>query len=473
MSTTDSSIETDVAVIGAGPGGYVAAIRAAQHGLDVTLVERDAYGGVCLNAGCIPSKAYIHAADLAHDATHATELGLRGDLEVDMPTLQDWTSGVVSRMSRSVEKLCKANGVTLIEGTATFASDTELAIDGADAAPDTVSFEHAIVATGSRPIEIPNFPFAAETVWSSRDALGAETVPDRLVVVGAGYIGMELSTTFAKLGADVTVVEMLDDVLPIYEDDVKRVVRSRAEDLGIEFSFGEGASDLREADGTGIEVVTETEDGAESVYEADRVLVAVGRQPVTGTLDLEAIGLAPDENGFLETDAQGRTAHDHVFAVGDVAGDPMLAHAASREGIVAAETIAGEPATLEGQAVPNAVFTDPEIATVGLTEAEAADAGFDPLVGEMPFRASGRAMTADATDGFVRIVAADDDHAVLGGQIVGPDASELIAEVGLAVGTGATLEDVATTVHTHPTLAEAVMEAAENAMDQAIHTLNR
>ncbi|WP_280536501.1 dihydrolipoyl dehydrogenase [Halopenitus sp. POP-27] len=473
MSTTDAHIDTDVAVIGAGPGGYVAAIRAAQHGLDVTLVERDAYGGVCLNAGCIPSKAYIHAADLAHDATHATDLGLRGDVEVDMPTLQEWTAGVVSRMSRSVEKLCKANGVTLVEGTATFASESELDVAGADATPETIAFEHAIVATGSRPIEVPGFPFADDAVWSSRDALGTETVPDRLVVVGAGYIGMELSTTFAKLGADVTVVEMLDDILPIYEDDVKRVVRSRAEELGIDFSFGEGARDLRETD-DGIEIVTETEDGEESVYGADRVLVAVGREPVTDTLELEAIGLEPDENGVLETDAQGRTDLDHVFAVGDVAGDPMLAHAASHEGIVAAETIAGEPAgDADGQVVPNAVFTDPEIATVGRTEAEAAEEGFDPVVGEMPFRASGRAMTADATDGFVRIVADADGHAVLGGQIVGPDASELIAEIGLAVETGATLEDVATTVHTHPTLAEAVMEAAENAMGQAIHTLNR
>ncbi|SDX75695.1 dihydrolipoyl dehydrogenase [Halopenitus persicus] len=472
MSTTDPSIETDVAVIGAGPGGYVAAIRAAQHDLDVTLVERDAYGGVCLNAGCIPSKAYIHAADLAHDATHAAEMGLEGDLEVDMPTLQDWTSGIVDRMTRSVEKLCKANGVRLVEGTATFASESELAVAGPDAAPETISFEHAIVSTGSRPIEIPNFPFAADSVWSSRDALGAETVPDRLVVVGAGYIGMELSTTFAKLGADVTVVEMLDDVLPTYEDDVKRVVRSRAEELGIEFSFGEGASDRRET-ADGIEIVTETEDGEESVYQADRVLVAVGREPVTDTLELDAAGLEPDADGFLETDAQGRTDLDHVFAVGDVAGDPMLAHAASREGIVAAETIAGEPAALDAQAVPSAVFTDPEIATVGLTEAEATAEGFDTVVGEMPFRASGRAMTADATDGFVRIVADADGHAVLGAQIVGADASELIAEVTLAVETGATLEDVATTVHTHPTLAEAVMEAAENAMGQAIHTLNR
>ncbi|WP_096390360.1 dihydrolipoyl dehydrogenase [Halopenitus persicus] len=475
MVMGDVTTGTDVLVIGGGPGGYVAAIRAAQRDLDVTLVEKDAYGGTCLNHGCIPSKALIHAADVAHEAGTAEDLGIHADPAVDAVALADWKDGVVDQLTGGVEKLCKANGVTLIEGTAAFSGEhtARIAHGGDGQGMESVEFEHAIVATGSRPIEIPNFPYAEETVWSSRDALGADAVPDRLVVVGAGYIGMELSTTFAKLGADVTVVEMLDDVLPTYEDDVKRVVRSRAEELGIEFSFGEGASDLREVDGTGIEVVTETEDGEESVYGADRVLVAVGREPVTDTLELDAAGLEPGSDGFLETDVQGRTDLDHVFAVGDVAGDPMLAHAASREGIVAAEAIAGEPAALDAQAVPSAVFTDPEIGTVGLTEAEAAAEGFDPVVGEMPLRASGRALTMNETDGFVRIVADEPSGYVLGGQVVAPEASELIAEIGLAIEMGATLADVAGTIHTHPTLSEAVMEAAENAMGQAIHTLNR
>ncbi|QHS16627.1 dihydrolipoyl dehydrogenase [haloarchaeon 3A1-DGR] len=474
MVMGDVTTGTDVLVIGGGPGGYVAAIRAAQRDLDVTLVEKDAYGGTCLNHGCIPSKALIHAADVAHEAGTAEALGIHADPAVDAAALADWKDGVVDQLTGGVEKLCKANGVTLIEGTAAFSGEhtARIAHGGDGQGMESVEFEHAIVATGSRPIEIPNFPYAEEAVWSSRDALGAETVPDRLVVVGAGYIGMELSTTFAKLGADVTVVEMLDDVLPTYEDDVKRVVRSRAEELGIEFSFGEGASDRRET-ADGIEVVTETEDGEESVYQADRVLVAVGREPVTDTLELDAAGLEPDADGFLETDVQGRTDLDHVFAVGDVAGDPMLAHAASREGIVAAEAIAGEPAALDAQAVPSAVFTDPEIATVGLTEAEATAEGFDPTVGEMPLRASGRALTMDETDGFVRIVADEPSGYVLGGQVVAPEASELIAEIGLAIEMGATLADVAGTIHTHPTLSEAVMEAAENAMGQAIHTLNR
>jgi dihydrolipoamide dehydrogenase len=284
---------------------------------------------------------------------------------------------------------------------------------------------------------------------------------------------MELSTALAKLGVDVTVVEMLDGALPAYEDDVARIVKSRAEELGVDFHFGEGASDWAPGNDGGIRVTTETADGEESTYAADEVLVAVGREPVTDTLDLAEAGLEPDEDGFLATDEQARTDVEHIFAVGDVAGEPMLAHKASKEGIVAAEVIAGEPAALDYQAVPAAVFTDPEIGTVGLTEAEAEAEGFDPVVGEMPFRANGRALTTNHAEGFVRLVADEETGFVVGAQIVGPEASELVAEVALAIEMGATLEDVAGTIHTHPTLAEATMEAAENALGQAIHTLNR
>jgi dihydrolipoamide dehydrogenase len=284
---------------------------------------------------------------------------------------------------------------------------------------------------------------------------------------------MELSTVFAKLGTEVTVVEMLDGALPGYEDDVARVVRMRAEELGVDFHFGEGAAEWRDGNDGGIVVVTETDDGERSEYDADVVLVAVGREPVSDTLDLAAAGVETDDHGFVETDEQGRTTVDSIFAVGDVTGEPMLAHVGSKEGIVAAEAIAGEPAALDYQAYPAAVFTDPEIGTVGMTEAEASEAGFEPVVGQMPFNASGRALTTGHTDGFVRVVADDETGFVLGGQIVGPEASELVAELALAVEMGATLEDVASTIHTHPTLAEATMEACENALGQAIHTLNR
>jgi dihydrolipoamide dehydrogenase len=474
MVVGDIATGTDVLVIGAGPGGYVAAIRAAQNGLDTTLVDRDGYGGTCLNYGCIPSKALISATDVAHDARNAEEMGIHADPVVDVAGMQDWKEGVVDQLTGGVEKLCKANGVNLMQGEATFADDSTVRIahGGEGQGSESVEFEHAIIATGSRPIQVPGFEFEHEHVWSSRDALAAESAPDSLVVVGAGYIGMELSTVFAKLGVDVTVVEMLDGVLPGYEDDVSRVVKSRAEELGIDFHFGEAASEWQETD-DGIVVTTEDEDGEESTYDTDKVLVAVGRQPVSESLDAEAAGVEIDDDGVIQTDNQARTNVDNIFAVGDVAGEPMLAHKASKEGIVAAEVIAGEPAALDYQAVPAAVFTDPEIATVGMTEAEAEEAGFTPKVGEFPMRASGRALTTGESEGFVRLVAEEEAGFILGAQIVGPEASELIAECALAVEMGATLEDVASTIHTHPTLGEAVMEAAENADDQAIHTLNR
>ncbi|GAA0476429.1 dihydrolipoyl dehydrogenase [Halococcus dombrowskii] len=474
MVVGDVTTGTDVLIIGAGPGGYVAAIRAGQLDLDVTLVEKEAYGGTCLNHGCIPSKALISATDVAHDASTAEEMGIHADPAVDLAGMVSWKDDVVDQLTSGVEKLCKANGVNLVEGRAEFAGENTVRVAhaGEGQGSETIEFEHAIVATGSRPMAIPNFEFDGERIISSREALALDAVPESLVVVGAGYIGMELSTVFAKLGTDVTVVEMLDSALPAYEDDVARVVKSRAEELGIDFHFGEGASEWVES-GDGITIKTEDEDGEISEFGAEKALVAVGREPVTDTLNLDAIGLATDEGGFLETDDRARTDVENVFAVGDVAGEPMLAHKGMKEGEVAVEVIAGEPSALDYQSVPAAVFTDPEIGTVGMTEEEAEEAGFSTVVGEMPMRASGRALTLGESDGFVRVVADDDAGFILGAQIVAPEASELIAELGLAVEMGATLEDVAATIHTHPTLGEAVMEAVENARDRAIHTLNR
>ncbi|QCC60883.1 dihydrolipoyl dehydrogenase [Natrinema thermotolerans] len=505
MVVGDVTTGTDVLVIGAGPAGYVAAIRAGQLDLDVTLVEKDAYGGTCLNYGCIPSKALITATDVAHDAATAEEMGIHAEPEIDLGEMMAWKDGVVDQLTGGVEKLCKANGVTLLEGTARFAGENTARVShsGEGQGSESLEFEHAVIATGSRPIEIPNFDFGDEPVLDSRQALALESVPDSIVVVGAGYIGMELASVFAKLGTDVTVIEMLDSILPGYDDDLKRPVKGRATDLGIEFEFGYTASEWHERDGDdGIRVVAEPADnaaadgggeashaseqesgetasGAEAVederleLEAEKVLVAVGRQPVSDTLDLEEAGVETDDAGFVETDSRARTNLEHIFAVGDVAGEPMLAHKGSAEGQVAAEVIAGEPAAIDYQAMPAAVFTDPEIGTVGMTEPEAAEAGFEPVTGQFPFRASGRALTTGDSDGFVKVVADEESGYLLGASIVGPEASELIAELGLAIELGATLEDVAATVHTHPTLSESVMEAAENALGHAIHTLNR
>ena len=474
MVVGDIASGTDVLVIGGGPGGYVAAIRAAQLDLDTTLVEADAVGGVCLNRGCIPSKALLSASGLAHDAGTAEELGIVADPMVDLAAMGEWKQGVVDRLVGGVASLLEANGVTVLEGRAEFAGADRARVvhQGEGEGAETVEFEHAIVATGSRPIELPGFAPGEGPVLDSAAALALEEIPDRLVVVGGGYIGMELSTVFARLGSDVTVVEMLDDILPGYEADLARYVKRRAGDLGIEFHFGQRAVEWAEAD-DGYVCVTEDEEGTSWQYPADAVLVAVGREPVTDTLNLEAVGLEPDDRGFLPTDDQCRTDVDHVFAVGDVAGEPMLAHAASYEGEVAAEVAAGEPAGLDAQAIPAVVFTDPEVATVGLTEAEAEAAGFEPLVGRFALGANGRALTTHRAEGFVRVVADADAHFVLGGQVVGPEASELVGELALAVELGARLEDIAGTVHTHPTLSEATREAALAALGRAIHAQNR
>lgn len=467
----DQTVSTEILVIGGGPGGYVSAIRAGQQGKDVTLVERDAYGGVCLNRGCIPSKAFVTVADLVHRSRTAEHLGVNATVEFDFSQLRSWQANVVDQLTGGVKQLCTANGVRLVEGTATFESQNEVAIhDGAPDSPDRISFESAVVATGSRPIQVPGFEPDGESVLTSADVFSLPELPDNLVVVGGGYIGMELSTVFAKLGTDVTVVEMLDRILAPYEADIADIIHEEAEALGIDIRTNEAASDCIRTD-NGVAVTT-TADDEKSEFEADHVLVAVGREPVTDTLDLDAAGVELTEDGFIATDRQGRTSQEHIHAIGDVAGEPMLAHKASRQGEVVADVLAGESAAFDYRAVPAAVFTDPEIGTVGLTAAEAEDEGFEPLVGTFPLDASGRALTLDESNGFVRVVADAATERILGGQIVGPEASELIGELGLAVEVGARIEDIVSTIHTHPTLSEAVMEATAGARGEAVHIFN-
>lgn len=463
--------ETEVLVVGGGPGGYVAAIRAGQLGLDVTLVERDGIGGTCLNYGCIPSKALITATDRVHEITNSEEMGIYAEPYLDVAELMEWKDAVVNDLTGGVAALLQGNGVTLVEGRATFDSETSATIHRADGEVTTLEFEYAILATGSRPIKLPGFDFADDPILNSRQALSSDRVPGRLVVVGGGYIGMELSTVFSKLGADVTVVEMLDDLMPAFPDHLVEPVRKRAADFGIDCHFGL-AADHWEETADGITVVAEDEGGQTAEFACDAVIVAVGREPVTDTVDLAAAGLEPDENGYLETDEQGQTDVSSIYAVGDVAGEPMLAHAATSEGIVAAAAIAGENHNLPS-ATPAVVFTDPEVATVGRSEAEAADDGYDPMVGRFPFTASGRAMTAGDTTGFVEVVADADTGRLLGGHVVGPEASELIGELTLAVEAGHDVADLATLIHPHPTLSEAIGESAEHALGHAIHTTNQ
>jgi dihydrolipoamide dehydrogenase len=462
--------ETELLIVGAGPGGYVAAIRAGQLGVETTLADRDAVGGACLNYGCIPSKALLTATDRVEAVRDAEHMGIEATTSVDFDRLIGWKDEVVDGLTDGVEALCRSNDVSLLDGHVEFLDDTTARVTREDGDIE-VSFETAIVATGSRPVAVPSFEFDGDRVLDSRSALSLSEVPDRLVVVGAGYIGMELSTVFARLGTDVTIVEMLEEALPAYDDALSRPVVKRLQNLGVDFEFGEAALDWRD-NGDDITVFTETEDGLMAEYDADQVLVAVGRTPVTDGLGLDAVGLSKNEQGFLETDAYGQTDVENIFAVGDVAGEPMLAHKASHEGVVAAETAAGNAVSDPAQPIPAVVFTDPEIGTIGMDLSVAADAGHDTIVGEFPFTASGRALTLDNTDGFVRLIGDAKTGSILGGQAVGPDVSELLSEIGVAMRADLTLDELAGTVHTHPTLSESVMEAAAKALDKAVHVQN-
>ncbi|RQG90070.1 dihydrolipoyl dehydrogenase [Natrarchaeobius halalkaliphilus] len=475
-NSTTPTTETELLVIGAGPAGYVAAIRAGQLGLDVTLVERNSAGGTCLNHGCIPSKAIIHAADVANTAREADRIGVHADVSVDVTEIRRWKDRNVRRLTKGVEMLCDRNDVTLLEGEATFEDEKSVSVAGADGDDERIRFDRAIVATGSRAIELPGFSYEDEPILDAKQALELAELPDRLVVVGAGYIGMELSMAVAKLGVDVTVVEALEGMLPRYDEELTEPVERNAADLGIDFVFERAAAGWTQRQDGSVRVDLDTigdgppDDGADSIA-GDAVLVAVGREPVTDSLALENAGIDLDSNGFVEGPNRFETSNDRVFAIGDVAGEPLLAHAASEEGTLVVESIAtGEPIGAAA-AIPSVVFTDPEIATVGLTGAAAADRGHDPVTGTFPFRANGRALTSNAGDGFIRIVADNSSERILGGQIVGPEASELVATIGLAVANELTVSELTAAVYAHPTLSEGIEEAALDIGGGAIHTI--
>lgn len=455
--TTDVPKETGVLVIGGGPGGYSAAIELGRAGHDVTLVSDEPVGGTCLHHGCIPSKALLSATKRVADVStaEAERMGIYADPYVEVPQLDDWKNGVIDELTEGVAGLCRSSGVVLVDGHATFTDERTVNIETNDGEA-ALEFEHAVIATGSRPIEIPNFSFGDDPVLDSRAALSLETVPDELVVVGGGYIGMELSTVFARLGTAVTVVEALDTALPAFDDDLAEPVMDRARDLGIAFQFGEAADSWEHID-RGVRV--HTNDGT---YTGEAVLVAVGREPVAETVGLDAAGVSLTEDGFVSVDNECRTDVEHIFAIGDVTGGELLAHKAMHEGKRAAAVIAGvEPPPVT--TVPAVVFTDPEIGVVGHTAAEADAEGVETISGLYRFAASSRALTAGDTAGFARIVAAEDSGRILGAQVVGPHASEILSEATIAVQNELTLAHVTNTIHTHPTFGEVWQEAATNA----------
>ena len=460
-------ISCKLLVIGAGPGGYACAIRAGQLGIDTVIVEAAKPGGTCLTIGCIPSKALIHAAEVL-DATrqmaggrHA--MGIRVELpSIDLAGTMVWKDGIVGRLTSGVSGLLQKARVKIVSGRARFRDGKTVEVE-TETGQQIVRAETVVIATGSDPVELAALPFGGRVI-SSTEALSLKQVPEKLIVVGGGYIGLELGTAFAKLGSDVTVVEATPQVLPIYDADLVKPVTRRLTERGVRVFTNTSAVGLSE---TGDALVVEGPDGLQELP-ADLILVAVGRRPRSVGSGLEDLDL--DRSGpFLRIDDRCRTSMRGVYAIGDVTGEPMLAHRAIAQGEMVAEIVAGKKRAWDKRSIPSICFTDPEIVSAGLSPSEARAQGYEVKVGQFPFTANGRAMTMQDEDGFVRVVARADTNLVLGLQAVGSGVSELSAAFSLAIEMGARLEDIAGTIHVHPTRSEALQEAALKAMGHALH----
>ncbi|EGQ3940123.1 dihydrolipoyl dehydrogenase [Staphylococcus pseudintermedius] len=468
MVVGDFPIETDTIVIGAGPGGYVAAIRAAQLGQKVTIVEKGNLGGVCLNVGCIPSKALLNVSHRFEQAQHGADLGITAEnVSLDFDKVQSFKGSVVSKLTGGVESLLKGNKVEIVRGEAYFVDEHSLRVMD-DKSAQTYNFKNAIVATGSRPIQIPNFEFGGR-ILDSTGALNLQEVPKKLVVVGGGYIGSELGTVYANFGTEVTILEGAKEILGGFEKQMVAPVKKEMKAKGMIIETEALAKSAEETD-NGVKVTYEVK-GEEKTIEADYVLVTVGRRPNTDELGLEEVGVKLTDRGLVEVDKQSRTSVDSIYAIGDIVPGLPLAHKASYEAKVAAEAIAGQNSEVDYIGMPAVCFTEPELAQVGYTEAQAKEEGLDIKASKFPYQANGRALSLNDTNGFVKLVTLKEDDTLIGAQVVGTNASDVIAELGLAIEAGMNAEDIALTVHAHPTLGEMSMEAAEKALGLPIHTM--
>lgn len=468
MVVGDFPIEVDTLVVGAGPGGYVAAIRAAQLGQKVTIVDKSDLGGTCLNVGCIPSKALIQAGHKAQAAGGDADLGITTEkVNVDFEKVQDWKSSVVNRLTTGVESLLKGNKVDIVKGEVYFVDDHQVKIMD-EKHSQTYKFDDCIIATGSRPIEIPSFPFSNKVLDSS-GALALKEIPESIAVIGGGYIGIELGSAYANLGSKVTVLEGEKEILGTFEKSMTSVVKKRLKKNDVSIITSAMAKGVEEKD-DGVTVTYEA-DGKEETVDADYVFVTVGRKPNTDELGLEQVGIEVDDRGLIKVDEQSRTNVKNIYAIGDIVAGLPLAHKASYEGKVAAEAISGKKTAVDYLGMPSVVFSDPEMASVGYTEAEAKEANIEVKAAKFPFAANGRALSLNDTEGSLKLITRKEDGLVIGGQIVGANASDMIAEIGLAIEAGMTAEDIALTVHAHPTLGEITMEAADVALGTPIHTM--
>ncbi|MEW5780870.1 MAG: dihydrolipoyl dehydrogenase [Pseudomonadota bacterium] len=460
---------TTLLVVGGGPGGYVAAIRAAQLGIPTVLVEGESLGGTCLNVGCIPSKALIHVADEFHRARHFagdSPLGIQvQSAAIDIARAVQWKDGVVKKLTGGVATLLKKAGARVVRGFARIVDGKTVEVRPADGGePWRIAGEHLLLASGSVATALPGLPFGGNVI-SSTEALSPQTLPQRLVVVGAGYIGLELGIVYRKLGVEVAIVEAQPRILPAYDEELTKPVAASLRQLGVEVHTGCAVRGLNAA-GTAVRLRNLA--GEERELPADRVLVAIGRKPRTEGWGLESLGLAMNGNA-VNIDRQCRTSMRNVWAIGDLTGEPMLAHRAMAQGEMVAEIIAGRRREFVPAAIPAVCYTDPEIVVVGLSPHEAEAAGIDALHAHFPLAANGRALTIDASTGSVRVVARRDNHLILGWQAVGRGVAELATAFSQSLEMGACLEDVAGTIHAHPTLGEAVQETALRALGQAIH----
>ncbi|MEA9587278.1 dihydrolipoyl dehydrogenase [Xanthomonas sp. WHRI 10064A] len=461
-----ADIDCKMVVLGAGPGGYTAAFRAADLGLDTVLIERYAsLGGVCLNVGCIPSKALLHAAAVIDEVAHAGDFGVDfGQPKITLDKLREYKEKVVGKLTGGLASMAKQRKVRTVTGVASFVSPNELEIVGDDGKTQLLRFEHCVIAAGSQAVKLPNFPWDDKRVMDSTDALELHDIPKTLLVVGGGIIGLEMATVYSALGSKVTVVEFMDQLMPGADKDLVKPLADRLKKQGVEVHLKTKATDVK-ADKSGItvsfEAAVEGEQPGLQATAFDRVLVAVGRSPNGKNIGAEKAGVTVTERGFIPVDRQMRTNVPHIFAIGDIVGNPMLAHKATHEGKLAAEVAAGEKKEWVARVIPSVAYTNPEIAWVGVTENEAKAKGLKVGVAKFPWAASGRAIGIGRTEGFTKLIFDEDTHRIIGGAIVGVHAGDLLAEIGLAIEMGAEAEDIGHTIHAHPTLSESVGMAAE------------
>lgn len=467
--------QVDAVVIGAGPGGYHAAIRLGQLGKKVICVDRDEVGGVCLNWGCIPTKALLHVGEVIRHIDHAGAIGLKiAKAEVDREGVAKFKTDVVNSNVGGVKTLFKANNVQFVYGEAGFKSPTEIVVKKKEGGEDSIKAQYAVIATGSAPIDVKAWPHDGEYIIDSDDAVQMKRIPKNMLVIGGGVIGLEFATVYTRMGAKVLVIEALPQILTGTDLEISKTLGRILKKQGVEIMLGTKVGEIKK-DGKTIKATFNGEgtSGKDETREFDCVLVAVGRRPVTDGLNLQNAGLSTNERGFIDVDAQRRTKVQNIFAIGDITGAPMLAHKGMKEGVIAAEVIGGDKsAAFDPVAIPNCVYTDPEVATVGLSEEEAKAKGYEVRIGKFPLAASGRARTMNESDGLIKLVGDAKTDMLLGMHIVAPQAESLIGEGVIALEMGATLEDIGLSIHPHPTLTEGIMDAAEAAHGKAIHIVN-